>query len=399
MDKSDGSKNPKPKGAPTGRLKLIHDCPLEKLTPYDRNPRQNDEAVKSVAKSIAAFGFNAPIIVDKDYRICVGHTRYKAALESGMAAVPVLVVGDMTDEQFRGYNIADNQTGTIAEWDNAVLAELLAELEREANPEEPETPPLPEEPTSRPGDLWMLGEHRLVCGDSTNSADVERLMAGQSADLLFTDPPYGVAYVGKTKDALTIENDEESDEKTGKLLVDALGSAPLKEGGAFYICAPAGHTETVFRNSIAKTPLLLKQCIVWVKDIFVMGRQDYHWRHESILYGWRKGAGHNWLGGRTQDTVWNVDRPRASREHPTMKPVALAALAISNSSRKGELVLDLFGGSGTTLLACEQLGRRCNIMELDPRYADVIVRRWELFTEGKAELKRADAPNVATTAG
>jgi DNA modification methylase len=243
-----------------------------------------------------------------------------------------------------------------------------------------DVPPVPDDPITQPGDLWLLGRHRLLCGDSTKAEDVARLMDGDTADMIFTDPPYGVDYVGKTKDALKIQNDTLGDEGTRELVADALRMAPLKPGGSFYICSPAGNTETAFRLAVMDSGLELRQCIVWVKQQFVMGRQDYHWRHESILYGWHAGAGHYFINDRTQDTVWEIDRPSRSEMHPTMKPVALVEKAIGNSSLPSQVILDMFTGSGTTVIAAEQSGRICYGMELDPRYVDVSIRRWENAT-------------------
>jgi DNA modification methylase len=219
-------------------------------------------------------------------------------------------------------------------------------------------------------------------------------MQGEYADLIFTDPPYGVNYVGKTKDALTIQNDALGDDGTRELVADILTVAPLREGGVFYVCSPAGNTETAFRLAIQDAGLSLRQCLCWVKQQFVLGRQDYHWRHESILYGWREGAAHYFVDDRTQDTVWEIDRPSRNDAHPTMKPIALVAKAIANSSRLHEIVYDACGGSGTTLIASDQLNRHCRMVEIDPRYCDVILTRWEQLTGRHAELLERITPDA-----
>lgn len=245
-----------------------------------------------------------------------------------------------------------------------------------------------------PGDLWQLGRHRLLVGDATDRGEVARLFDSgrEQADLIFTDPPYGVAYVGGTKEALTILNDNLGDAGTRMLVANILRAAPLRPGGVFYVCSPAGNTETAFRLAIADAGLLLRQCLVWVKQQFVLGRQDYHWRHESILYGWKEGAAHFFVEDRTQDTVWEIDRPQRNADHPTMKPIALVERALANSSRVGELVYDACGGSGTTLIACERQGRRARLCELDPKYATVILNRFETETGAEAVLLARTAP-------
>jgi DNA modification methylase len=253
-------------------------------------------------------------------------------------------------------------------------------------------PDLPHEPSVKTGELFALGQHRLLCGDSTDVADVRRVFgdAGE-ADLLWTDPPYGVAYQTKLSleeavarhrrtDGLEVANDTLTPEATRALVSASLRWAPLKAGGAFYVASPSGDMETVFRLALEGAGLQLRQQLVWVKDAFVMGRQDYHWRHETVLYGWRDGASHTFHGGRTQDTVWEIPRPRRSENHPTMKPVELVARALRNSSSARDTVYEPFAGSGTTIIAAEQTGRRCVALEIDPRYAQVAIERWETFT-------------------
>ena len=244
------------------------------------------------------------------------------------------------------------------------------------------------EPRTKPGDLWLLGRHRLLCGDSTKAEDVERLMAGIQADMMFTDPPYGVSYVGKTKKALTIQNDGEAD--LPKLLDGSFSCAMLatREGACWYVAAPPGPLHWEFARRLMDLGVY-RQTLVWVKDSMVLGHSDYHYKHEPIFYGWKPGASHREPPDRTQVSVWEIARPKRSEEHPTMKPVELVAKAVGNSSLRGESVYEPFCGSGTTLIAAEQLGRKCYGMEISPQYCDVIVRRWENLTGETAVL--ADA--------
>lgn len=254
---------------------------------------------------------------------------------------------------------------------------------------EDEVPDRPAETRVCNGDVWVMGNHRLLCGDSSRLEDVQLLMSDKQADMVFTDPPYGVSYVGKTKDALTIDNDQLDDVALEAFLTNAFRTFPIKDGGSIYVCSPPGNPETVFRLAWRGSELQLRQCLVWAKQQFVMGRQDYHWRHESILYGWKDGAAHYFIDDRTQDTVWDFDRPHRSTEHPTMKPVELVEKAVNNSSRRGEVVFDGFGGSGSTLIACEKLKRHCRLIEIDAGYCAVILSRWAKFT-GQDPIRESD---------
>lgn len=237
----------------------------------------------------------------------------------------------------------------------------------------------------RVGDIWQLGNHRLLCDDCTVGENVAQLMGGELADLIFTDPPYGIGYVGKTKKRMTLANDRLGDAGTRALVAAAMRMAPLRPGGVFYVCSAAGDKETVFRLALVDADLPIRQALVWVKSHFVLGHSDYHYKHETILYGWKGKARHHFVADRTQHTVWEFRKPLASRMHPTMKPVPLVARAIWNSSRPGDIVYDGFGGSGTTLMACQQTGRRCRMIELDPQYCAVIIDRWEKQTGLKAK--------------
>ena len=376
---------------------------IAEIKPYDRNPRNNDGAIDAVAASIKEFGWQQPIVVDRDGVIIAGHTRYKAAQKLKCKEVPVVVAENLTDEQVKAYRLADNKTGELGEWDTALLDEELAELadfdmsqfgfdtnlqeeSRKAEEDDYEVNP-PEEPKAKLGDIYQLGRHRLMCGDSTDAESVYQLCQDGQVDLLLTDPPYGVDYTGKTKDALKIQNDASSDESLRDMLADAFAAADsvMKPGAVFYIWH-ADLKALVFRIACQMAGWEVRQVLIWVKNTMVMGRQDYHWKHEPCLYGWKDGAGHLWASDRKQTTILNFDRPTKNKEHPTMKPVKLFDNQIQNNTKGGDIVLDLFGGSGTTIVACEQNGRCARVMELDPRYVDVIIDRWEKFTGEKAVL-------------
>lgn len=373
---------------------------LDEIRPYENNPRVNDGAVGAVAESIREFGFQQPIVVDRDGVIIAGHTRYKAAQKLGLTEVPVVVAGNLTDEQVRAYRLADNKTGELAEWDFSALEEELAgigELDMSLFGFEPKEMKEPEEiteddyeeeppevPKARVGDIYQLGRHRLMCGDSTDVQSVQKLCQGQ-VDLLLTDPPYGVDYTGKTKDALKIQNDAKTDEALRDMLADAFSAADavMKPGAVFYIWH-ADLKSFVFRLACQMAGWEVRQVLIWAKNTMVMGRQDYQWKHEPCLYGWKEGAGHLWASDRKQTTILEFDRPTKNKEHPTMKPVKLFDYQIQNNTKGGDIVLDLFGGSGTTIIACEQDGRCARVMELDPRYVDVIIDRWEKLTGERA---------------
>lgn len=412
----------------------IIELATEDLTPYANNPRNNDAAVRAVAASIREFGFKVPIVIDSNNVIVAGHTRHRAAQLLQLETVPCIMADDLTDEQVQAFRLADNKTAELAEWDDDKLAVELAQLkdidmtafgfdELSDTAEVDEMNDDPDamaeeitEPITQLGDIWQLGEHRLICGDSTDKAVVSKLMDGAKADMLLTDPPYNVGYTGKTADALTIKNDEMGDKEFFDFLVKAFTAARenLRAGGAFYIWH-ADLQGMNFRKALTAAGFELRQCLIWVKNTIVLGRQDYQWQHEPCLYGWKDGAAHYFTDSRTESnvfedrinvnklskdemkallkelladkqstTVIHEDKPSASVEHPTMKPLKLLARQIRNSTRRGEKVLDTFGGSGSTLLACEQLGRVCYTVELDPKYCDVIIKRYEDLTGDKA---------------
>lgn len=403
---------------------------IKDITPYENNPRNNEDAVEKVAESIKEFGFQQPIVVDKDNVVIVGHTRLKAAERLGLDKVPVVIADELTEEQAKAYRLADNKTNEIATWKFDSLNTELRELcdfnmgrfgfNLDLVPEEIDayednyTEQVPIKATSRIGEIYQLGEHRLMCGDSTNPKDVELLMDGRKADLLFTDPPYNVD-ISNSK-GMTIINDNMDDEKFSSFLNSVFANAnkTLKLGGVFYIWHASTETENFLKNARING-LPTKQILIWVKNTFSLTRADYKWKHEPCLYGWREGAAHYFINefdnptvieDRTdfkkmkktdlvellekiyeQDapsTIIHENKPLKCDLHPTMKPIKMCAELIHNSCRKGEAVLDLFGGSGSTLIACEELERKCFVMEYDPIYCDVIKDRWEKFTGQKA---------------
>lgn len=376
----------------TGRMKL-----------NPKNPRKNDAAVDTVAKSIEKYGFKNPLIADSNLVVYCGNTRLKAARKLKLSTVPVIIADDLTPEQIREYALIDNKSGEIAEWDNDLLWQELDELDLSDfdldwginDHEEPQsvvedTPPEVDEayePICQLGDIWQLGEHRLICGDSADRNIVKKLLGNDfgKVDLVLTDPPYNVAYKGKTKDELEIENDSMSQEDFEKFLSASFKiiNEILKRGGVFYIWH-SFRAQREFENALNSANLEVRQQLIWVKNSMVLGRQDYQWRHESCFYGWKEGS-HDWEADRKQTTVLEFNRPTVNKEHPTMKPIALLAYQIQNSTKSGGIVFDGFGGSGSTLIACEQVKRKCYTCELDPKYADVIIKRWEKLTGQKAD--------------
>lgn len=414
---------------------------ISELKPAERNARRHQEKdIEAIKKSIQEFGFNDPIGVCGPENIIVeGHGRLQAAKELGLEEVPVVHLDHLTDEQRRAYALAHNRTAELSEWDLEIMDEELAgifDIDMDAfgfdefGPEESiddiqeddfEVKP-PEEPRTKRGDVWILGEHRLLCGDSTEPAEIAEFLGGCKADLLLTDPPYNVDYTGKTKDALKIQNDSMDDQSFRAFLTDAMNAATpvMKPGAAFYIWHASSEGFN-FHAACRAAGLHVRQTLVWVKNTMVLGRQDYHWKHEPCLYGWKDGAAHYFTPDRRQTTViedqldfakmkkdqlvellkdlyseqtptsvMHEDKPLVSDMHPTMKPIKLMARCIKNSTRTGDVVLDLFGGSGSTMIAAEQLSRKCYMVELDPFYCDVIIDRWEKFTGKTAVLACGD---------
>jgi DNA modification methylase len=392
--------------------------PTDKLVPYDKNPRTHSpEQVNQIAASIAEFGFLNPILVDTAAGIIAGHGRLQAAKQLGLAQVPVVVLDHLTEAQKRAYVIADNKLALNAGWDEDLLrAEMtalaaedfdlpvigfsddeLAALLAEPNTAEGQTdedavPEAPETPVSKPGDLWRLGNHLLLCGDSTVLANVERVLDGALADMVFTDPPYNVDYGNTAKDKLrgtnrTIMNDNLGD-GFERFLYDACVNMLTVCKGALYVCMSSSELHTL-QKAFIEAGGKWSTFVIWAKNTFTLGRADYQRQYEPILYGWKQGNDHYWCGARDQGDVWFVNKPVRNELHPTMKPVELVERAVNNSSKSRDIVLDCFGGSGTTLIACEKLNRQCRMIELDPKYVDVIVKRWEEFTGKKAELVAA----------
>jgi len=395
----------------------IQEIEIEKLIPYARNSRtHSDDQVAQIAASIKEFGWTNPILVDGEAGIIAGHGRLAAARKLGLKKIPVIELSHLSPTQKKALIIADNKLALNAGWDNEMLALEFEELEldgfdlaltgfgkdeidalkpeqvTEGLTDEDAVPDVPEEPKTKPGDIYKLGKHRLMCGDSCSITDMEKLCDGQPVDMWLTDPPYNVAYEGKTKDSLTIKNDSMADEQFRQFLRDAYVTADtvMKPGAVFYIW----HADSEgynFRGAAQDAGWKVRQCLIWKKSTMVMGRQDYHWKHEPCLYGWKDGAGHLWATDRKQTTILEFDKPSRNGEHPTMKPVALFEYQMLNNTKGGDIVLDSFGGSGTTLLAAEKNGRYARLMELDPKYCDVIVKRWEEFTGKKAELINGSA--------
>jgi DNA modification methylase len=422
---------------------------VDRVLPYKRNPQRNDEAVEKVAASIKAFGFKQPIVVDKDSVIIVGHTRLLAALRLGMKEVPVLVAADLSPAQVKAYRLADNRVHEEAEWDEELLALELGDLSKLgfdlgmtgfdadeinalldidqggllAGVDENAVPETPVKPATFPGELIELGKHRLICGDSTDPFVIEKLFAGAKADAIFTDPPYNI---NVEKKAGKIQNDDMEDPEFVRFLKRAFGVMwrVVKDGGAVYVC----HAPTEgCRVQIAFEEIGFKvaSSLVWVKDALVLGRSDYQWQHEGIVYGWKPTGSHKWYGDRKSTTIsefmlsapltqvepnvyrlrlgdqWfqirgeklTVDeletsiarfpKPKKNEDHPTMKPVALIDKMLRNSTKVKNLVFDPFGGSGSTLISCEKLGRTAYLCELEPKFCDVIAARWEQATGKK----------------
>ena len=379
------------------RIEYVH---TSELRPYEKNARKHEKLdVDNIARSIKKYGMNDVIGVwGADNTIVEEHGRWLACKKLGIEMVPIIRLDHLSDEERREYGIAHNATAELSVWDPLFLAEELKDLdlgdfdfdfgldlesEEEKEVVEDEALEIDEkaEPIAKLGDIWQLGRHRLMCGDSTSVEDVEKLMDGVKADLLLTDPPYNVAYEGKTKKKLTIENDSMGNDEFRQFLASAFFAADnvMKPGAVFYIW----HADSEgynFRGACGDIGWKVRQCIIWNKNSMVMGRQDYQWKHEPCLYGWKEGAGHLWASDRKQTTVINWDRPTRAEIHPTMKPVGLFDYQIKNNTKGGDVVLDLFNGSGTTIMACEQNGRIAYAMELDPRYVDAAIKRWELFT-------------------
>ena len=392
----------------------IERWPTEKLVPYARNARtHSEEQVAQIAASIVEFGFTNPILAGSDGVIVAGHGRLAAAQKLGLDTVPVVVLDHLTPTQRRALIIADNRIAENAGWDDAMLRIELQSLQEDGfnlditgfdadalgeimageettvdgNTDEDAIPELSETAISRPGDVWILGNHRLVCGDATQAPSYEQLLAGQRVQMIWSDLPYNVNYANSAKDKLRGKHRPILNDNLGEgfydFVFDALSLMLLHCDGAVYIAMSSSELDTLqaaFRAAGGKWSTF----IIWAKHTFTLGRADYQRQYEPILYGWPEGSSRHWCGDRDQGDVWNIKKPARNDLHPTMKPVELMERSIRNSSRPGDVVLDCFGGSGSTLIAAEKSGRRCFMMELDPKYCDVIVRRWQEFSGGKA---------------
>jgi len=380
---------------------------VDALIPYALNSRtHSDEQVAQIAASIREFGFTNPVLVDEDSNLIAGHGRLLAARKLNMTEVPAITVTGLDERKRRALVIAANKIALNSDWDiDALKVELedlasdfgelmgfsqdeLVELLKQPDAgltSDDAVPDAPKQPVTVKGDVWNLGNHRLMCGDSTSVADLETLCENQLVDMWLTDPPYNVAYVGKTKDALVIQNDEMGDQDFRQFLVDAYSAADtvMKKGAVFYIWHADSECYN-FRGAAHDIGWQIRQCLIWRKQSMVMGRQDYHWQHEPCLYGWKDGASHLWASDRKQTTILNFDRPSKNEQHPTMKPVELFVYQMLNNTKGDDLVLDSFVGSGTTVIACEKHGRRTRAIEVDPVYCDVTITRWQEYTGKEA---------------
>ena len=390
----------------TNKMKVVN-VPVSEIVPYENNPRINEGAVEQLANIIATLGFRNPAVLNKDKVIIEGHTRLLAVKKLGWETMPCIIATDLTPEQEQALRIADNKIAEIAEWDEDKLKVELAALQEagfdlsllafgddelddllggeagtHGETEPDSVPETPEIPVSTPGEVYQLGKHLLCCGDSTKFEDVRKVCKDGEADMWLTDPPYGVDYHDAS--GRSIMNDSMEDTKFREFLRTAFGIAEksLKPGSSFYIF----HADSEgynFRGACFDVGLKVRQCLVWKKNSLVLGRQDYQWVHEPCLYGWKDGDAHNWYSDRSQTTVMEFNKPKKNDLHPTMKPVDMLCYLIGNSSKRGDVVLDTFGGSGSTLIACERTGRVCKTVELDPKFCDAIRRRWAEFVHGE----------------
>ncbi|MCL4783524.1 MAG: site-specific DNA-methyltransferase [Bryobacterales bacterium] len=395
----------------------IERWPVDRLIPYARNPRTHtDEQVAQIAASIAEFGWTNPVLVGADGVVIAGHARLIAARKLALAEVPVIVLDHLTEAQRRALVIADNRLALNAGWDEDMLRveidalrevdfdldvlgfgdqELEALLTDEpaelaGNTDEDSAPEAPETAVTVPGDVWILGEHRLLCGDAIQIDAVEKVLAGGLADMVFTDPPYNVNYGATMKDKLRGKKRKIANDNLGdgfeQFLRDVCTNLLAVTKGAIYICMSSSELHTLYR-AFTEAGGHWSTFVIWAKNTFTMGRSDYQRQYEPILYGWKEGSDHYWCGARDQGDVWLVKKPVSNDLHPTMKPVELIERAVRNSSKTRDTVLDPFGGSGSTLIACEKAGRQARLIELEPRYCDVIVRRWEEFSGKQAVLE------------
>jgi DNA modification methylase len=391
---------------------------IEKLVLYARNPRKNDAAVDRMCASIREFGFKIPVLARTDGEVVDGHLRLKAAKKLGITEVPVILCDEWTPAQVKAFRLMVNRSVAWAEWDEELLSlelldlkgldfdlsltgfeekELAKLLDAQGSApgltDEDAVPELPETPISMLGDLWILGDHRLLVGDATHADAVAKLMSGASADLVFTDPPYNVSYEGYTEDRLIIKGDRMSDADFKQFLEATFLSyrSVIKPGASMYVCHSSSW-QREFQNALESADFEVRCQIIWAKNTFAWGFGRYKFQHEPMFYCHIAGEKDPWYGDKTQSTLWSEKKPAANRIHPTAKPVELMERALLNSSKTGDVVCDLFGGSGSTLIACERRGRHARLMELDPRYADCIIRRWREFTGKQATLEGDGRP-------
>ena len=386
---------------------------IDWFVPYARNPRKNDAAVDRMAASIQEFGFKIPVLALSSGEVVDGHLRLKAARKLGMTEIPVILCDEWTPAQVKAFRLMVNRSVTWAEWDEDALARELQELQdadfsldltgfdsreidallaaqdaTEGLTDEDAVPDLPKTPVSLAGYLWLLGDHKLLVGDATSQPDAERLMAGETADLIFTDPPYNVDYEGYTDERLKIKGDKMSNAEFKQFLKYAFGSCrtAVKRGASLYVCHSSSW-QREFQNALEAAGFEVRCQIIWAKNTFAWGFGRYKFQHEPLFYCHVAGEKDPWYGDKSQSTLWQENKPAANRLHPTSKPVELIERALLNSSKAGDIVVDLFGGSGSTLIGCERRDRKARLMEIDPRYADVIVRRWEDYTGKRATLE------------
>jgi len=402
----------------------VENINIDILKPFEKNPKSHPaEQIDRIVRSIREFGWANPILALKENNMVIaGHARLKAARKMNLSEVPVIFL-DMPYEKAIAYVVADNRLAELAEWDNSMLLPLLDEIKlsgidveltgfttadislmnkhevQEDDFDAQAAADAIKEPITKLGDIWILGKHRLICADATNKEEMVRLMDGHKADLLITDPPYGVSYADKNKflNAIDkgnrvqtpIKNDHKTVPEMNELWVKAftLMNEHCKSGASYYVCSPQGGELLMMMSSLQKAGWLLKHSIIWVKNNHVLGRSDYHYKHEPILYGWKEGAAHSFYGGSGKFSTWFFDKPHKSDLHPTMKPLALMAEAINNSSKGEDIIIDWFAGSGSTLMACEQTGRIAYCAELDEKYCDVICQRFLALTGITAHLQ------------
>ncbi len=402
----------------------IHIWPIDRLLSYARNPRKNDTVVDRMCSSIREFGFKIPVPARSDGEVVDGHLRLKAAQKLRINEVPVILCDEWSAAQVKAFRLMVNRSVTWAQWDDELLALELLDLKEsdfdlsltgfeddelarllaqqdavDGLTDEDDVPELQEALVSKTGDLWILDDHRVLCGDATSTADVKRLMAGDAADLVFTDPPYNVDYEGYTEDRLTIQGDRMSPEQFQQFLLATFASyrQAVKPGASMYVCHSSSWRRE-FQNAMESAGFEMRCQIIWAKNTFAWGFGRYKFQHEPIFYAHNEKQKDPWYGDKSQSTLWEEKKPAANRIHPTAKPVELVERALVNSSKAGDIVMDLFGGSGSTLVGCERRSRKARLMEIDPKYVDCIVRRWEQYTGQEATLDGDGRPFEALAA-